>query len=151
MHPGLEPDQVQGLSEPADLGGDVRLALAHERESFFRCLRRPIDLESGRAALRPAFFDPAIAENTAKLDAVEQLIELATSIGCTLPQLAVAFTVAHPAVTSPIIGTRTGQQLEDLLKAPRSPWTMRPSTGSTKSCRPGRTCTTPQPHSPRGH
>ncbi|MER6141425.1 aldo/keto reductase [Streptomyces sparsogenes] len=77
---------------------------------------RPVDLTAGRAALRPAFFDPAIAENTAKLDAVEQLIELATDIGCTLPQLAVAFTVAHPAVTSAIIGPRTMRQLEDLLK-----------------------------------
>ncbi|MEU5107437.1 aldo/keto reductase [Streptomyces sp. NPDC021354] len=77
---------------------------------------RPIDLAAGRAALRPAFFDPAIAENAAKLDTVEQLIELATSIGCALPQLAVAFTVAHPAVTSAIIGPRTMGQLEDLLK-----------------------------------
>ncbi|MGW3569388.1 aldo/keto reductase [Streptomyces sp. NPDC000941] len=77
---------------------------------------QPIDLAAGRAALRPAFFDPEIAENAAKLDAVEQLVELATSIGCTLPQLAVAFTVAHPAVTSAIIGPRTMQQLEDLVK-----------------------------------
>lgn len=77
---------------------------------------RPIDLATGRAALRPAFFDPAVAENAAKLDAVEQLLELAESIGCTLPQLAVAFTVAHPAVTSAIIGPRTMQQLEDLLE-----------------------------------
>ncbi|QMU69658.1 aldo/keto reductase [Streptacidiphilus sp. P02-A3a] len=78
---------------------------------------RPVDLASGRAAIRPAFFDPALAENAAKLDAVEQLIELAEGIGCTLPQLAaVAFTVAHPAVTSAIIGPRTMQQLEDLLE-----------------------------------
>lgn len=76
---------------------------------------RPIDLDSGRAAIRPAFFDPSIAENAAKLDAVEQLIELATDIGCTLPQLAVAFTAAHPAVTSAIIGPRTMHQLDDLL------------------------------------
>ncbi|MFJ2959749.1 aldo/keto reductase [Streptomyces sp. NPDC087270] len=75
-----------------------------------------VDLSTGRAALRPAQFDPTIAQNAAKLDIVEQLIELATSIGCTLPQLAVAFTVAHPAVTSAIIGPRTMQQLEDLLK-----------------------------------
>lgn len=77
---------------------------------------RPIDLAAGRAAVRPAFFDPAIAENAAKLDAVEQLVELATDIGCTLPQLAVAFTAAHPAVTSAIIGPRTTEQLEGLLK-----------------------------------
>jgi aryl-alcohol dehydrogenase-like predicted oxidoreductase len=77
---------------------------------------QPVDLSTGRASLRPAQFDPATAENAAKLDIVEQLIELATSIGCTLPQLAVAFTVAHPAVTSAIIGPRTMPQLEDLLK-----------------------------------
>lgn len=77
---------------------------------------RPVDLETGRAAIRPAFFDPTIAENAAKLDAVEQLIELAESIGCTLPQLAIAFTVAHPAVTSAILGPRTMPQLEGLLK-----------------------------------
>jgi aryl-alcohol dehydrogenase-like predicted oxidoreductase len=77
---------------------------------------QPVDLSTGRAAYRPAQFDPARAENVAKLDIVEQLIELATGIGCTLPQLAVAFTVAHPAVTSAIIGPRTMQQLEDLLR-----------------------------------
>ncbi|RLV69514.1 putative aldo/keto reductase [Streptomyces sp. CBMAI 2042] len=47
---------------------------------------------------------------------MEQPVELATSIGCTLPQLAVAFTVAHPAVTSAIIGPRTMEQLEGLLQ-----------------------------------
>jgi aryl-alcohol dehydrogenase-like predicted oxidoreductase len=77
---------------------------------------RPVDLSTGRAALRPAQFDPAIPENAAKLDAVEQLVELAADLGCTLPQLAVAFTVAHPGVTSAILGPRTMQQLDDLVK-----------------------------------
>ncbi|MFG2169172.1 aldo/keto reductase [Micromonospora chersina] len=77
---------------------------------------QPIDLATGRPTIRPELFDPTNAENAAKLDAVEQLVELAEGIGCTLPQLAVAFTVAHPAVTSAIIGPRTMQQLEDLLK-----------------------------------
>jgi aryl-alcohol dehydrogenase-like predicted oxidoreductase len=76
----------------------------------------PVDLSTGRPALRPAQFDPAIPENAAKLDAVEQLLQLAADIGCTLPQLAVAFTVAHPAVTSAILGPRTMQQLDDLVK-----------------------------------
>jgi aryl-alcohol dehydrogenase-like predicted oxidoreductase len=44
------------------------------------------------------------SQNAAKLEAVEQLAALARDIGCSLPQLAVAFTVAHPAVTSAIIG-----------------------------------------------
>ncbi|WFF01257.1 aldo/keto reductase [Micromonospora sp. WMMD964] len=36
--------------------------------------------------------------------------------GGPVDQLAIAFTVAHPAVTSAIIGPRTLPQLEDLLK-----------------------------------
>ncbi|MEU8246895.1 aldo/keto reductase [Nonomuraea sp. NPDC048916] len=77
---------------------------------------RPADLTTGRAALTPGRFDPSIPANVAKLEAVEELVELATEIGCTLPELAVAFAAAHPAVTSVIIGPRTMEQLEDLLK-----------------------------------
>lgn len=75
-----------------------------------------IDLTAGRAALRPARFDPALAETAAKLDAVEQLVEVADGIGRTLPELAIAFAAAHPAVTSVIIGPRTMEQLEATLK-----------------------------------
>lgn len=77
---------------------------------------RPVDLTSGRASLDPGRFDPARPQNAAKYDAVEKLAELADDLGCTLPQLAIAFTLAHPAVTSAIIGPRTMEQLEDLLK-----------------------------------
>lgn len=77
---------------------------------------RPADLSTGRAALTPARFDPDIPGNAAKLDAVEKLAELADDIGCSLPELAVAFAAAHPAVTSVIIGPRTMPQLEGLLK-----------------------------------
>lgn len=57
---------------------------------------QPVDLTTGRAALTPARFDPAIEENARKLDVVEHLVELASEIGCTLPELALAFPVAHP-------------------------------------------------------
>jgi aryl-alcohol dehydrogenase-like predicted oxidoreductase len=77
---------------------------------------RAVDLSAGRPALTPGRFDPSIPENVTKLEAVERLVELATSIGCSLPELALAFTVAHPAVTSTIIGPRTMRQLEELLK-----------------------------------
>jgi aryl-alcohol dehydrogenase-like predicted oxidoreductase len=77
---------------------------------------QPIDLSTGRASLTPARFDPSIPENATKLEIVEELVELATSIGCSLPELAVAFTVAHPGVTSVITGPRTMKQLEELLK-----------------------------------
>jgi aryl-alcohol dehydrogenase-like predicted oxidoreductase len=77
---------------------------------------QPVDLTTGRAALTPFRFDPSIPGNAAKFDAVEQLIEVAEGIGCTLPELALAFVTTHPAVTSVISGPRTMEQLDGLLK-----------------------------------
>jgi len=77
---------------------------------------QPVDLTTGRAALTPFRFDPSIPGNAAKFDAVEQLIEVAEGIGCTLPELALAFVTRHPAVTSVISGPRTMEQLDGLLK-----------------------------------
>jgi aryl-alcohol dehydrogenase-like predicted oxidoreductase len=77
---------------------------------------QPIDLSVGRPAIAPERFDPARPENAAKLDAVEELAALADDIGCTLPELAIAFPVTHPGVTSVIIGPRTMEQLEGMLK-----------------------------------
>ena len=77
---------------------------------------QPVDLTTGRAALTPFRFDPSIPSNAAKFDALEQLIEVAEGIGCTLPELALAFVVAHPAVTSVITGPRTMDHLDALLK-----------------------------------
>ncbi|WP_285742472.1 aldo/keto reductase [Lentzea sp. NBRC 105346] len=85
-----------------------------------RYRRGDVDLTSGRAKLRPERFDPARPENAAKLDAVERFVEVAEEIGCTLPELAIAFTTAHPAVTSVIIGPRTMEQLEATLKGIRA-------------------------------
>jgi len=78
---------------------------------------QPVDLSTGRAALTPFRFDPSIPGNAAKFDAVEQLIEVAEGIGCTLPELALAFVTTHPAVTSVISGPRTMEQLDGLLKS----------------------------------
>jgi aryl-alcohol dehydrogenase-like predicted oxidoreductase len=78
---------------------------------------QPVDLTTGRAALAPERFDPALPANFAKYDAVEQLIEVADGIGTTLPELAMAFVTAHPAVTSVISGPRTMEQLDGLIKA----------------------------------
>jgi hypothetical protein len=46
---------------------------------------------------------------------VEQLARLAEEAGITLIQLAIAFVLNHPAVTSPLIGPRTMEQLESQL------------------------------------
>ncbi|HMD95043.1 MAG TPA: aldo/keto reductase, partial [Trebonia sp.] len=48
-------------------------------------------------------------------DAVEQLIPLAQKAGLSLTHLAMAFAIAHPGVTSAIIGPRTMEHLDDLL------------------------------------
>jgi aryl-alcohol dehydrogenase-like predicted oxidoreductase len=62
-------------------------------------------------------FDMALPENQRKLDAAEQLAELADKAGMTLIQLAIAFVLRHPAVTAPIIGPRTMEHLESQLAA----------------------------------
>jgi aryl-alcohol dehydrogenase-like predicted oxidoreductase len=77
---------------------------------------RPVDLTTGRARLTPQRFDPAAPGNAAKYAAVERLVALTEEMGCTLPELAVAFPLVHPAVTSVIIGPRTMDQLTALLK-----------------------------------
>jgi aryl-alcohol dehydrogenase-like predicted oxidoreductase len=50
-----------------------------------------------------------------RIDAVEQLIPVADEAGVKLTHLAMAFAIAHPGVTSAIIGPRTMEQLDDLL------------------------------------
>ncbi len=50
-------------------------------------------------------------------DAVDLLTPMAESKGCTLAQLALAWVAQRPGVTSPIIGPRTMEQLEDNLGA----------------------------------
>jgi aryl-alcohol dehydrogenase-like predicted oxidoreductase len=50
-----------------------------------------------------------------RLDAVELLLSLAEDEGLRLTHLAMAFAIAHPNVTSALIGPRTGEQLDDLL------------------------------------
>ncbi|MFF3503175.1 aldo/keto reductase [Streptomyces sp. NPDC003247] len=75
-----------------------------------------LDLSSGRPTLNPARFDPSSPLTAAKLDAVERLVGVAEEVGCSLPELAIAFPLAHPAVTSVIIGPRTMEQLRNTLK-----------------------------------
>ncbi|MEV0715015.1 aldo/keto reductase [Asanoa sp. NPDC050611] len=70
----------------------------------------------GRAALRPAWFDPTDPIVARKLDAVERLVAVADDLGRPLPAMATAFPLAHRAVTSVIIGPRTQEQLESTLK-----------------------------------
>jgi aryl-alcohol dehydrogenase-like predicted oxidoreductase len=72
---------------------------------------------SSRAERLPARYDLSIPGNQRKLDAVEELAQLAEGAGLTLIQLALAFVLNHPAVTAPIIGPRTMEHLESQLAA----------------------------------
>jgi aryl-alcohol dehydrogenase-like predicted oxidoreductase len=49
------------------------------------------------------------------LDAVERLIPVAQAAGLSLTHMAMGFVMAHPGVTSAILGPRTMPQLDDLL------------------------------------
>jgi len=73
--------------------------------------------ESSRAGRLPERFDLSNPYNQRKLDAVEELAQLAEQTGLTLIQLAIAFAASHPAITSPLIGPRTMEQLETQLAA----------------------------------
>ncbi|MBA4179061.1 MAG: aldo/keto reductase [Anaerolinea sp.] len=54
-------------------------------------------------------------------ETVDQIRPLAQEAGMTLPQLAVAWVLANPAITAPIIGASRPEQLEDTLKAADTP------------------------------
>ncbi len=72
---------------------------------------------SSRSGMFPQLFDLSRPANQRKLDAVEALAVLAEKTGISMIEMAVAFVIRHPAVTSAIIGPRTTEQLESQLSA----------------------------------
>jgi aryl-alcohol dehydrogenase-like predicted oxidoreductase len=75
------------------------------------------ELTSRRADRLPDRYDLSIPANQRKLDAAEALAQLAEDAGISLIELAIAFVIRHPAVTSAIIGPRTMEHLESQLGA----------------------------------
>jgi aryl-alcohol dehydrogenase-like predicted oxidoreductase len=75
------------------------------------------DNSSRRAERIPGRYNLSLAENRRKLALVDELVELARGAGLTLVELAIGFVLSHRSVTSPIIGPRTMDHLEPLLKA----------------------------------
>jgi aryl-alcohol dehydrogenase-like predicted oxidoreductase len=61
-------------------------------------------------------FDLSLDVNRRRLELLERLARVAEEAGSELAHVAVAFTLAHPAVTSAIIGPRTIDQLDNLLQ-----------------------------------
>lgn len=77
---------------------------------------RVADGTSHRAAAVPSqYYDPTTPSGAIKTAALPRLTAVATDAGMTLPQLALAFVLAHPGVTSVLIGPRTQEQLDGLL------------------------------------
>jgi aryl-alcohol dehydrogenase-like predicted oxidoreductase len=73
--------------------------------------------QSSRAERIPQRFDLSLPENQRKLEAADRLAALAEEAGISLIHMALAFVLEHPAVTAPIIGPRTMEQLESQLGA----------------------------------
>ncbi len=70
------------------------------------------------SSARPgARFDMTSPANQRKLDVVEDLAHLADQAGLSLIEMAIAFVINHPGVTSAIVGPRTMDQLESYLPA----------------------------------
>jgi aryl-alcohol dehydrogenase-like predicted oxidoreductase len=74
----------------------------------------------------------------AVFDTVEGVRPLAAAKGCTISQLALAWCVQQPGVTSPIIGPRTMEQLEDNLGALNVSFTSEDRAAIDRLIPPGR-------------
>jgi aryl-alcohol dehydrogenase-like predicted oxidoreductase len=80
--------------------------------------RKGRELPASRRVNRvPANYDMSLPGNQRKLEAAEAVARLAEEAGMTIIELALAFVLAHPAVTAAIIGPRTMEHLESQLPA----------------------------------
>jgi len=73
--------------------------------------------KSSREQMIPDRYDMSLEANQRKLDAADALAALAEETGISLIEMALAFVIRHPGVTSAIIGPRTMEQLEGQLGA----------------------------------
>jgi len=75
------------------------------------------------------------------LDAVERLLPVAEEAGLSLTHMAMGFVMAHPGVTSAILGPRTMQHLDDLLAVRER---LQPAVGTARLLR-SQTARHPEP------
>jgi aryl-alcohol dehydrogenase-like predicted oxidoreductase len=76
---------------------------------------RATGVGSRRAGVLPERYDVERPANQRKIEVANRLHDLADEAGLTLIQLAIAFALEHPAVTSAIVGPRTMEHLETQL------------------------------------
>ena len=70
----------------------------------------PDDMRLGR----PEFTEPGLTQN---LELVERLRVIAADAGCTVAELAIAWTLAQPGVTAAIVGARRPDQIDQWIGA----------------------------------
>ena len=74
-------------------------------------------VRTGRTDHYPEKFDPALEPNRRKLDALEDLVEIADQTGMSIVHLALGFVTSHPAVSCALMGPRTLDHLREQLGA----------------------------------
>jgi aryl-alcohol dehydrogenase-like predicted oxidoreductase len=74
----------------------------------------PVPTSANRPSAR---FDMTSVANQQKLEVVDALAGIASDAGITLIELAIAFVINHPGITSAIVGPRTMEQLESQISA----------------------------------
>ncbi len=80
--------------------------------------RRGAAISPESRVARDRFIDqPDSPSGQRKMELVEQLLPLAEAVGANLAQYALAWVLANPVITAPIIGPRTAEQLDDNLGA----------------------------------
>jgi aryl-alcohol dehydrogenase-like predicted oxidoreductase len=80
-------------------------------------IKRDQPVTAHRSNLATNEFDLSTPEAQRKLDIVDGLTDIATELGISLPELALAFVKSHPAVSTVLIGPRTPEHLRQNLRA----------------------------------
>jgi aryl-alcohol dehydrogenase-like predicted oxidoreductase len=83
----------------------------------YRLDNEPPELATSRKRLIPHRFDLSSDVNQRKLVAADALAVLAAEIGMSLIDMAIAFVLGHPQVTSTIVGPRLPEQWDSYLAA----------------------------------
>ena len=78
--------------------------------------RRGVDAPPGSRHLTE-WNEPPVYDEDKLYDTIEELVAIADGLGVSAAQVALAYTLAKPAVTSLIVGARTEEQLADNLAA----------------------------------
>ena len=78
--------------------------------------RRGVEAPAGSRHLSE-WSEPPVHDEDKLYDTIETLVEIGSNHGVSAAQVALAYTIGKPAVTSVIVGARTAEQLADNLSS----------------------------------